>query len=418
MSLGRNLSQKIICTEWVLSRVRRIPRRVFGTELCACRDGCDRGSKRNLYTSLIFIAMDPNTVPDSRIASFARQVACFNLSLKRDTSNARSRTLRVLFSCALARFCRKVDDVIELKYRSSADKPRRADHGGNRPDGSIDAVYVLEHSHSTTYYHFLIEALPRLEHLWHTVSDNEGVKIFQISSFASTTFTLLGLGSNRACDDRFTVYPRVLLPPPTTDPRDAATVARLKSMSSRLVAAAGMAEVTPEDKPTWLVINRAGAKQRRIVNHEELMLGLREAFPSITFREFGGGDGVAGEGEGMKYLRPADGVAGAKGLNNTRRDQEERNEGGIEHSLRQFRSCWGVIAPHGAGLSNIVFIARSNASVVEIVGKGQAGRVYEALAGQFGHRHAYVTAPHVTWRHVHMEVNVSAVVNTVMQFMS
>ena len=87
--------------------------------------------------------------------------------------------------------------------------------------------------------------------------------------------------------------------------------------------------------------------------------------------------------------------------------------GGIERSIRSFRSCWGVIAPHGAGLSNLVFLAKSNASVVEIVGEDQTGKVYEALAGQFGHRHMYVTAPHVTWQRSHMLVDVPAVLEAI-----
>lgn len=277
----------------------------------------------------------------------------------------------------------------------------------------ITTVCILEHSHSETYYHFLIEALPRLEHVWTMVSEDDSVKIFQTSPFAPSTFSLLGLGPNRACDGRRTVYPTVLIPPPMQDPRDEATVARVRSMAHRLVAAAGLADTGPEEKPTWLVINRKGAKARNILNHEELMTGLRERFPGVVFREFGGdeSDSPRTEGDGRSLGFHSEGVLGEG--SHEQRKAEGVESGGVERSIRSFRSCWGVIAPHGAGLSNLVFLAKSSASVVEIVGEGQTGKVYEALAEQFGHRHLYVTAPHVTWQRSHMLVDVPAVLEAI-----
>lgn len=282
---------------------------------------------------------------------------------------------------------------------------------GDNGTTAVKTVYVLEHSHSDTYYHFLIEALPRLEHMWTTVSTDESIQIFQTSPFAPSAFAMLGLGPDRSCGDHRTVYPRVLLPPPMTDPRNEATIARLKSMAARLVAAAGLAETGAEKKPTWLVINREGARARRILNHEELMDGLRESFPEVVFREFGGPNSWQ-PGFGRRRGLLDTGGIDKDGLH-VRRRLDAGGEGGIENSLRSFRSCWGVIAPHGAGLSNIVFIGKKNASVVEIVGEGQTGKVYKDLAEQFGHQHMYITAPHVSWQHVHMEVDVPAVLEAV-----
>lgn len=285
-----------------------------------------------------------------------------------------------------------------------------SDNHNDTAEAGVKAVYILEHSHSETYYHFLIEALPRLEHLWTTVSTDGSIRIFQTSPFAASTFAFLGLGSNKACSTRRTVFPRVLLPPPMTDPRDEPTVARLKSMVGRLVAAAGLTDTGPAKTPMWLVINRVKARSRRILNHEELMTGLRDSFPGVLFREFG-----AAARRQLDDGRSREvGEWGRRGLYIKRRQAEEANgTGGVESSLRAFRSCWGVIAPHGAGLSNIVFLAQRNASVVEIVGEGQTGKVYEALAEQFGLRHMYITAPHVTWQHVHMLVDVPAVLKAV-----
>ena len=288
-----------------------------------------------------------------------------------------------------------------------------ADGHENAGEAPITTVCILEHSHSETYYHFLIEALPRLEHVWTTVSGDDSVKIFQTSPFAPSTFALLGLGPNRACDGRRTVYSTVLIPPPMQDPRDRATVVRLKSMAGRLVAAAGLADTGPEEKPTWVVINREGAKARNILNHKELMAGLRGSFPGVVFREFGGdaSDTSRPEGGGRSLGFHSEGVIGEG--SHERRQAEGVESGGVERSIRSFRSCWGVIAPHGAGLSNLVFLAKSNASVVEIVGEDQTGKVYEALAGQFGHRHMYVTAPHVTWERSHMLVDVPALLEAI-----
>lgn len=291
-----------------------------------------------------------------------------------------------------------------------------ADENDNTGEARITTVCILEHSHSETYYHFLIEALPRLEHVWTTVATDDSVKIFQTSPFAPSTFSLLGLGPNRACGGRRTVYPTVLIPPPMQDPRDEATVARLKSMAGRLVASAGLADTGPEEKPTWVVINREGAKARQILNHKELMAGLRESFPGVEFRDFGGGDASdsprpEGGGRGLGF-DSSEGVLG-EGSHERRKAEGGGEDGGVERSIRAFRSCWGVIAPHGAGLSNLVFLAKSNASVVEIVGEDQTGKVYEALAGQFGHRHMYVTAPHVTWQRSNMLVDVPAVLKAI-----
>lgn len=288
--------------------------------------------------------------------------------------------------------------------------------GGSRDTSIRPAVYILEHSHSETYYHFLIEALPRLEHLWTLISTDSTVKVFQTSPFAPSAFALLGLGPDKACSDRRVIYPRVLLPPPRMSTRDAAGIARLKSMAGRLVDAAGLGDTAPDSTPTWVVVNRAGAEAREIKNHAQLMAGLRESFPGVVFREFGGGE----EGERRVAAENSGAVAGGSGemglyAGRRRADEEGGGEemGGVERSVRAFRSCWGVIAPHGAGLSNIIFIARKNASVVEIVGEGQTGKVYGALAGQFGHRHMYVTDPHVSWEGRHLVVDVSAVLKAV-----
>lgn len=273
-------------------------------------------------------------------------------------------------------------------------------------------VYILEHSHSDTYYHFLVEALPRLEHLWTLISTDSTVKVFQASPFAPSAFALLGLGPDRACVDRHLIYPRVFLPPPRTDPRDEPSTARLKRMAGRLIDAAGLRDAAPESTPTWMVVSRAGAKSREIKNHARLMAGLRRAFPGVVFKEFGV-DEASSDGSRRVAADSSGAVAGADetGLHTGGRRAE--GMGGVERSLRAFRPCWGVIAPHGAGLSNIIFLARKNASVVEIVGEGQTGKVYEALGGQFGHRHMYVTAPHVAWQGHHMVVDVPAVLKAV-----
>lgn len=247
------------------------------------------------------------------------------------------------------------------------------------------------------------------------VSRDDSVRIFQTSIFAPSTFALLGLGQNRACGERRTVYPTVLIPPPMQDPRDEATVTRVKSMAGRLVAAAGLADTGPDENPTWVVINRAGAKARQILNHEELMTGLRESFPEVVFREFGGGgasNSLKPEGGGRGLGINREGSLG-EGSHDRWSAEEDAEIGGVEKSIRAFRSCWGVIAPHGAGLSNLVFLAKSNAPIVEIVGENQTGKVYEALAGQFEHRHMYITAPHVTWQRSHMLVDVPAVLEAV-----
>lgn len=260
----------------------------------------------------------------------------------------------------------------------------------------VHSVYILEHSHSETYYHFLIEALPRLEHMWTTISADESIKNFQTSSLASEAFELLGLGTDRICSDRRTVYPRILIPPPRESPQDEPEAARLKTMMGRLISAAGLAEMQPEENPTWVVIDRTGARARAILNHNELMAGLRQTFPDVTFLEFKHDNELHGQNVRSRYLT-----------------SRRRQQGGVEKSLRSFRSCWGVIAPHGAGLSNIVFMAKQNASVVEIIGGGQGGIVYEDLSNLFGHRHMYISTEHVTWRGVNMQVDVPAILEAI-----
>lgn len=252
------------------------------------------------------------------------------------------------------------------------------------------AVYVLEHSHSETYFHFVVQALPRLEYMWPMISEREDIKIFQTSIFAPLAFDILGLTSERLFNKRHTFVPRIFVAPPTTSPLTDAETARVMRMSSRLTNASDLLDVGPTDHPSWVVINRTGARARAIVNHEELMSGLRSSFPNVTFREF------------ANNIPPAS-------VDPAGND----NGGSLAHSIESFHSCWGIIAPHGAGLSNLIFVAKKNISVVEVVGLGQTMKVYAGLSERFGHRHSYVSSPYVTWEPPHMVVDVPAVLKVV-----
>ena len=65
-------------------------------------------------------------------------------------------------------------------------------------------------------------------------------------------------------------------------------------------------------------------------------------------------------------------------------------KGTLVQAMEEWSTSDVLVAPHGAGTTNVIFMPADSA-VIEIIAAGQKGRVYGSLALAMGHRHSYCT---------------------------
>ena len=110
----------------------------------------------------------------------------------------------------------------------------------------------------------------------------------------------------------------------------------------------------PLTKPTVLVVRRSTMAVhggRAILNHDEMLLGLRQLLPpGIAIEEY-----------------PPSGLS-------------------LAQSIHMWASASVAICTHGAATTNMIFMPR-NSTIVEILAAEQRGRVYKAMAHNLGHRY-------------------------------
>jgi len=200
------------------------------------------------------------------------------------------------------------------------------------------------------YYHWLLEALPRLATFerFPALAAAPLLVSGKLSPFQRETLALLGISEERVRELPAAVteverlfFPQI--PAPTGNPSPQA-VAWLRS---RLLPPAGVTTPRPRRK---LYISRRDAPQRRLINEEEIVrLVQRAGFEIVT----------------LGTMSVADQIA-------------------------LFRETSAVIAPHGAGVTNTLFCP-DGATIVELFGTNYVNGCFWALANLCGHRHAFLT---------------------------
>ena len=207
----------------------------------------------------------------------------------------------------------------------------------------VDTLVPLVHHWSGAFYHFLIEALPRLilAETQSIVSPNATFLVDREGKYVEDFLRLLGYQNQIMFVRPGTVYcsSNMIIPPHSEC--GVGIPEALPLLRSRILTALHADQSQKERK--ILVIDRSLSQRRYITNQARMVEELSEAFPSSVFESI---------------------------------QLETMN---ISEQIRQFSQSKGVIAPHGAGLSNILFLS-SEAFVVEIFPKHYVVKCYMALA--------------------------------------
>jgi capsular polysaccharide biosynthesis protein len=214
---------------------------------------------------------------------------------------------------------------------------------------------LLAHAWADGYYHWVLEVLPKLSLLERFDGLNSvGLIVPQrLKSFQRESLLLAGIPADRIVqfdEDRWEVerlyFPDMLAPSGNPSPH---AVAWLR----KTFLPQGSSERVHRRRKVY--VSRGDAPGRRIINEDEIVRFLTTI--------------------GFEVVRPGD---------HSFADQ-----------IEIFRSVDIVVAPHGAGLTNMVF-APAGTTLIEMFGDNYINGCYWALANICGHRHAFITAPTAT----------------------
>ena len=213
------------------------------------------------------------------------------------------------------------------------------------------AHILLAHHGADTYYHWIIEALPKLS-LIQEFSQLASVPLIvpkTLNAFQRDSLKMLGVPSERllGLDDGQWQTDQLFFPE---------SIGRSGNPSRHAVRWLRKAFLTNDYRPdsafARIYITRRDAPRRRLANEAEIVSYLQ----GIGFTVVCLGDLAFAE------------------------------------QIELFRNVRVVIAPHGAGLTNMVF-ASPGATIIEIFGDNYINGCYWALASLCGHRHAFLTTP-------------------------
>lgn len=203
---------------------------------------------------------------------------------------------------------------------------------------------VLAVPGGNTYYHWLLDSLPRLELIRLAGWPLEGLRHFIVSghrrAFQVETLERLKLsGKTVSLDESPHVRAAQLIVPSFTGPRERApgwACEFLRRLFPGNDQAAG-------PSPRRIYISRARAKSRRVTNESEVAsLLARSGFQAVLLEELS-----------------------------------------VADQARLFANAEWIVGPHGSGFANLVFCARG-AKVLEIFSPAPVKDMYEYLARQAG----------------------------------
>jgi hypothetical protein len=215
------------------------------------------------------------------------------------------------------------------------------------------SYYHLGHPCVHAYYHWMIEVLPRLAVL-DKLSGFEALKVLlpqHLTAFQHASLKAVGINPGRFAqipggDWRCEKLYFSEIPAPTGSPSPAA-VSWLRSVFLNR----GNQEVAQLDTRR-IYLTRRDAPKRKIINDGEVIAFLeRKGFEVVCATELS-----------------------------------------LEEQIRTFEGAGIIIAPHGAGLTNIMF-ASPGTIVIELFGDNYVNGCYWALANICSQHHAFLTSP-------------------------
>lgn len=219
-------------------------------------------------------------------------------------------------------------------------------------------LYMCTQSHGSTYFHGLAEAAPRLLFGVQLFKSNPQIRVVVKAKTVITILELLGFpGRSLEFQGKVMFAKKVTIPPyggvATQSKGRQVWRTILQAMRLEVARNGGYNTTSPY---TLLVVRRSASVRkngRAMLNHDNVMAALRQILsPSKDSKSH------------MPLLEwpPA-------------------------ATLQQAAASWGdarlVIAPHGAGGTNVMFMSPGS-TYVEILAKQQKGRVYGSLARLMG----------------------------------
>jgi capsular polysaccharide biosynthesis protein len=193
------------------------------------------------------------------------------------------------------------------------------------------------------YYHWMLEALPKLA-LFRRQGAPETAPVYAESgkAFQSASLDLLGIAPASRIDSRRhqSIRARALWAATIPSPSGAAHPWAVDWLRHSFFAAL---PATDEPPIGCLVVSRRQASSRKVVNEDELLAALTPLQPTCVVLE----------------------------------------ELSLTQQIDHFRRARLIVAPHGAGLTNLIF-ARPEVTVLELFGATYRNRCFERLAAAVG----------------------------------
>jgi capsular polysaccharide biosynthesis protein len=251
-----------------------------------------------------------------------------------------SRENRILFESALSR-----NEVLE--------KNGLLDRLIHPTAKSLHGTHILlAHPWAYGYYHWMIEVLPRLS-LIEKFDELASVPLIvphRLNTFQRDSLRMAGVRDDRLVHldnddwqvDRL-IFPEMLAPSGSPSPH---AVAWLRKVFL------DEAPVTSRAKASRIYLTRRDAPKRKILNEDEIIAFLEQkGFETACLSELS-----------------------------------------LSEQIALFQGASVVVAPHGAGQTNMVF-APAGAILIEMFGDNYINGCYWALTNICGQKHAFLTAP-------------------------
>lgn len=219
---------------------------------------------------------------------------------------------------------------------------------GNRGSESIDQAALIYNHWSSGYFHWVIESLPRIECLRkYEEETGESVDLIvpgELTTFQRETLELFGYSEDDLIhyDSTTATVDELVVPSNRRSfyPSDPAPV-DYRWLRERMLEATDATEAT--DTPSRIYISREDAPTRQVVNQPEVERLLADyGFETVVL-----------------------------------------SENSVVENVRLFANADVVVAPHGAGLTDIIY--GTDLSVIELVKDEDCSSAYFLLSQSVGH---------------------------------
>lgn len=213
------------------------------------------------------------------------------------------------------------------------------------------SVFVAMHSHSSSYYHVVAEVWPKLYYAREWLKDNKNVlvlHVIRVPALIEAFSMLLNIGPERfvMAKQEATLVDHAVVPHWVSEVSEP-----LHSMRRAVLSRVGRAIPSKPQRTSWLVLRREAGHslkaERAMLNHDEMRHALRRVAPARV-------DLVEYPPAGLSIL----------------------------HTAKLWNEASVAIAPHGGGLTNLMFMPPQSV-VIELIRADRHGRVYGALAREF-----------------------------------